>query len=183
MLDPNTLRLTQLVAKGATAIVMTGELRGSGPVAVKMYTSLQVTEDEVYRFSKETALNVQLSHPNIVRFYGLCIVPPTISLVFEFCEHGSLDVALKSQPKWGLSTKLKAWLDAAKSVAYLHSFSPPLLHRDIKTNNFLLGREFQVKLADFGESHLLQPCSDGTMTIVGTVNFMVSQACHLYLRR
>ncbi len=62
MLDPNTLRLSQLVAKGATAIVMTGELRFNGPVAVKMYTSLQVTEDEVYRFSKETALNVQLSH-------------------------------------------------------------------------------------------------------------------------
>ena len=167
------LRLTKLLAKGATSIVMTGELRGSGPVAVKMYTSLHVTEEEVYRFSKETALNVQLSHPNIVQFHGLCIVPPTISLVFEFCEYGSLDIVLKAQPKWDLSTKLKAWLDAAKSVAYLHSFLAPLLHRDIKTNNFLLGREFKVKLADFGESHLLQPHSDGTMAIVGAVNFMV----------
>ena len=94
-----------------------------------MYTSFQVTEDDVYRFSKETALNVQLSHPNIVKFYGLCVVPPTISLVFEYCEHGALDEVLGMQCTWDMATKLKAWLDAAKSVAYLHSFSPPLLHR------------------------------------------------------
>ena len=48
------------------------------------------------------------------------------------------------------------------------------VNRDIKTNNFLLGSEFQVKLTDFGEANLLQPRSDGTMTIVGTVSYMVS---------
>jgi serine/threonine protein kinase len=139
MIDVSLLEMDAVVAQGSTAIVVNGTLRGVGKVAVKIYTSFQVTEEEVFQFSKETALNVQLSHPNVVRFYGLCIVPPTISLVFEFCEYGGLDVVLQSQCTWDLSTKLKAWLDASKSVAYLHSFAPPLLHRDIKTGNFLLG--------------------------------------------
>lgn len=180
VVDFSALSLDCIIAQGATSIVMRGIMRGELAVAVKIYTSVQVTNEEVARFSRETALNVQLSHPNIVRFYGLCVVPPSISLVFEFCEYGGLDVALEnsnSNPKgrWELSTKLKAWLDACRAVAYLHSFSPPLLHRDIKTDNFLLGQDYVLKLADFGEANLLRPRSDGTMTIAGTVDFMAPE--------
>eukprot|EP00644_Phytophthora_capsici_P006252 jgi/Phyca11/549426/estExt2_Genewise1Plus.C_PHYCAscaffold_320245 len=157
---------------------MRGTLRRSTPVpiALKIYTDVQVTNEEVQRFSRETALNVQLSHPNVVQFYGLCVVPPSISLIFEFCEYGALDVTLRENPEiWTLAAKLKAWLDACRAVAYLHSFSPPLLHRDIKTDNFLVGQDFLIKLADFGEANLLRPRTDGTMTIAGTVDYMAPE--------
>ncbi|OQR89752.1 protein kinase [Achlya hypogyna] len=146
-----------------------------------MYTSLFVTDDDVRRFSKETALNIGLSHPNIVRFYGLCVVPPAICLVFEYCEWGSLELVLMAQrphgraTEWDLATKLKACLDACRAVAYLHSFNPPLLHRDIKTANFLLASDATLKLSDFGESNLMRPKNDGTMTIVGSVDFMAPE--------
>lgn len=175
VVDFSALKLDGIIAQGATSIVMRGVLRGGTDIALKIYTSVQVTDEELHRFSRETALNVQLSHPNIVQFYGLCVVPPSISLVFEFCEYGGLDVALQNSSLWGLSTKLKAWLDACKAVAYLHSFSPPLLHRDIKTDNFLLGQDYLLKLADFGEANLLRPRTDGTMTIAGTVDYMAPE--------
>lgn len=180
VVDFSALQLDCVIAQGATSIVMRGSLRQSGTaIALKIYTSVQVTYEEVQRFSRETALNVQLSHPNVVRFYGLCVVPPSISLIFEFCEYGGLDVALRAtvegSTSWSLSTKLKAWLDACKAVAYLHSFSPPLLHRDIKTDNFLIGQDYLLKLADFGEANLLRPRSDGTMTIAGTVDYMAPE--------
>ncbi|KAF1333789.1 Tkl protein kinase, partial [Globisporangium splendens] len=175
VVDFSELKLDGIIAQGATSIVMRGVLRGNTDIALKIYTSVQVTDEELDRFSRETALNVQLSHPNIVKFHGLCVVPPSISLVFEFCEYGGLDVALKNSSFWGLSTKLKAWLDACKAVAYLHSFSPPLLHRDIKTDNFLLGQDYLLKLADFGEANLLRPRTDGTMTIAGTVDYMAPE--------
>ncbi|GLD94198.1 hypothetical protein PINS_up002809 [Pythium insidiosum] len=154
---------------------MRGHIRGNLAIALKIYTAVQVTDEEVQRFSRETALNVQLSHPNIVKFYGLCVVPPSISLVFEFCEYGGLDGVLQNGSMHSLSTKLRAWLDACRAVAYLHSFSPPLLHRDIKTDNFLVGQDFTLKLADFGEANLLRPRSDGTMTIAGTVDYMAPE--------
>jgi hypothetical protein len=180
VVDFSALQLDCVIAQGATSIVMRGSLRQSGtPIALKIYTSVQVTYEEVQRFSRETALNVQLSHPNVVRFFGLCVVPPSISLIFEFCEYGGLDVALRASVEgsssWSLSTKLKAWLDACKAVAYLHSFSPPLLHRDIKTDNYLIGQDYLLKLADFGEANLLRPRSDGTMTIAGTVDYMAPE--------
>ncbi|RQM14275.1 hypothetical protein DD237_005134 [Peronospora effusa] len=178
VVDFSALALDGIIAKGATSVVMRGTLRGSTPaaIALKIYTDVQVTNEEVQRFSRETALNVQLSHPNVVRFFGLCVVPPSISLIFEFCEYGALDVTLRGHPEiWTLAAKLKAWLDACRAVAYLHSFSPPLLHRDIKTDNFLVGQDFLIKLADFGEANLLRPRTDGTMTIAGTVDYMAPE--------
>ncbi|TDH68673.1 hypothetical protein CCR75_000912 [Bremia lactucae] len=178
VVDFAVLALDCIIAQGATSVVMRGTLRRSTPVpiALKIYTDVQVTSEEVQRFSRETALNVQLSHPNVVHFYGLCVVPPSISLIFEFCEYGALDGTLRTSPEiWTLAAKLKAWLDACRAVAYLHSFSPPLLHRDIKTDNFLIGQDFLLKLADFGEANLLRPRTDGTMTIAGTVDYMAPE--------
>nr|CCA21375.1 protein kinase putative [Albugo laibachii Nc14] len=204
VVDFSTLRLEGIIAQGATAVVMRGVMRNptqsqcrqqpetnsmtrmfdsSKPknrrtvaIALKVYLSVQGTDDELYRFSRETALNGRLSHPNIVHFFGLCVIPPLISLVFEYCDGGSLDLALKSTGKyWSLAQKIKAWLDACRAVAYLHSFSPPLLHRDIKTDNFLLDKHGVLKLTDFGEANILRPRSDGTMTITGTVDFMAPE--------
>ncbi|OQR88863.1 kinase [Thraustotheca clavata] len=184
MIDFSCLNINTVVGHGTTAVVLKGEmqktLRKQVPVAIKMFTSFFVTQEEVFRFSKETALNIGLSHPNIVRFYGLCVVPPAICLVFEYCEWGSLELVLRAQRpqgpahEWDLGTKLKACVDACRAVAYLHSFDPPLLHRDIKTANFLLASDAMLKLSDFGESNLMRPKNDGTMTIVGSVDFMVS---------
>lgn len=204
VIDFSTLKLEGIIAQGATAVVMRGVMRNamqsqcrqqpetnsmtrmfdsSKPksrrvvaIALKVYLSVQGTDDELYRFSRETALNGRLCHPNIVHFLGLCVIPPLISLVFEYCDGGSLDLTLKSTGKyWSLSQKLKAWLDACRAVAYLHSFSPPLLHRDIKTDNFLLDKYSVLKLTDFGEANILRPRSDGTMTITGTVDFMAPE--------
>ncbi|CAK4080655.1 unnamed protein product [Aphanomyces euteiches] len=184
MVDIASLSLDAVVAQGSTAVVLRGRLdhtlREPDPVAIKLYTTLFVTMDEVRRFSKETSFNVQLSHPNIVRFFGLCVVPPSICLVFEYCDLGSLEAVLLAQKRsgesWDMRMKLKACLDACRAVAYLHSFRPPLLHRDIKTANYLLSsKDGLLKLSDFGESNLLGPKNDGTMTIVGTVDFMAPE--------
>ena len=36
------------------------------------------------------------SHPNIVRTYGVCVMPPAIAIVLELCEHGNLYFYLRS---------------------------------------------------------------------------------------
>ncbi|RHY29506.1 hypothetical protein DYB32_005082 [Aphanomyces invadans] len=121
-----TLRraVTSVVAQGSTSVVLRGRLqhalREPEAVAIKLYTTWFVTDDEVRLFSKEAACNAQLSHPNIVRFYGLCVVPPSICLVFEFCDLGSLESILQAQRRtgdaWDLRTKLKACLDACRAA-------------------------------------------------------------------
>jgi serine/threonine protein kinase len=41
-------------------------------------------------------------------------------------------------------------LDTARGVNYIHTCSPPIIYRDIKSLNLLLDDSYKVKLADFG---------------------------------
>ena len=74
-----------------------------------------------------------LRHPNIVMFLGACTKPPNLAIVLEFCVRGSLWSVLQNQEiplSW--EDRKRIALDAAKGVNYLHSFQPPVLHRDLK---------------------------------------------------
>lgn len=50
-------------------------------------------------------------------------------------------------------------------MSYLHSFQPPIIHRDLKTHNLLVDDHWNVKVADFG---LSRPQSLATMSAAGT---------------
>ena len=51
-----------------------------------------------------------------------------------------------ARPDW--ETKLKYAVQCAKAVAFLHSRSPPIVHLDIKSSNFLINKYNTVKIAD-----------------------------------
>ncbi|KAL3667381.1 hypothetical protein V7S43_007607 [Phytophthora oleae] len=161
IIDFSVLDIKQRIGVGSTAVVYNGLLHSKTPVAIKVYTPSSVTEDTVAEFSHEAALCGALNHPNIVKFFGMCVSPPTICLVSELCV-GSLDVVAlalarrQQQPRrQQFLLNLGYMIDAARAVAYLHSFSPAFVHRDIKPSNFLVDVEGNVKLTDFGESRSL----------------------------
>lgn len=178
LIDFAYLELRQRIGVGASAVVFRGLLRSKTPVAVKVYTPIKYDEATVAAFSHEAALCGALNrHPNIVRFYGLCVSPPTICLVSELCLGSLEDVSRAMDAAWRQKRKqtqgdldkvgktkddrqrlllaLCQMLDAARAVAYLHSFSPPFLHRDVKPANFLVDANGTVKLTDFGEAREL----------------------------
>ncbi|KAG7387414.1 hypothetical protein PHYPSEUDO_014177 [Phytophthora pseudosyringae] len=166
IIDFAYLELQQRIGVGASAVVFKGVLRSSTDVAVKVYTPTDFTEDTVAAFSQEAALCGALHHPNIVAFHGMCVCPPTICLVNELCVGSLEDVTVAAARRRSrvsehdhnrqqLLLNVAYMLDAARAVAYLHSFRPPFLHRDIKPTNFLVDANSNVKLTDFGESRSL----------------------------
>jgi serine/threonine protein kinase len=65
-------------------------------------------------------------------------------------------------------------IQAARGLAFLHSASPPILHRDLKSGNLLVGEAWCIKLTDFGLSRVRGYAA--TMTgQVGTCQWMANE--------
>ena len=134
--------------------------RGDHLVAVKTMRVSKITEHELAKFKSELTIMAPLHHPNLVRLWGgvwnegadkLCIV-------LEFCPHGSFKTFLKgNEGSWGDLYHGLA-LGTARCLSYLHhELKEPLIHRDVKPDNVLVGEGNVAKLADFGEASALEP--------------------------
>jgi len=66
------------------------------------------------------------------------------------------------------SRRVAIAVGAAQGLAYLHHDSvPAIVHRDVKSNNILLDREFVPRVADFGLAKTLQrEATQGAMSRV-----------------
>ncbi|KAG7382576.1 hypothetical protein PHYPSEUDO_004717 [Phytophthora pseudosyringae] len=189
VIDFAYLELIRKLGDGSTSTVFQGMLRTKTHVAVKVYAPTSCCEDVVAAFSHEAAMCSVLNHPNIIRFHGLCVAPPTICLVFQLCQ-GSLADKLADQARrqnahparQQLLISVGYMLDAARAVAYLHSFSPPFVHRDIKPSSFLVDAACNVQLSDFGESRCETKLEGRTLTpkqkvpVLGDKNFALKTA-------
>ena len=130
-------------------------LRKEHAVAVKTMRVAKITQHELSKFKSEVIIMAPLHHPHLVRLWGgvwnegadkLCIV-------LEFCANGSLKSFLKVDPGTWAGVRHGLAIGTAKGLAYLHhELSEPLIHRDIKPDNILVGDDVEAKLADFGES-------------------------------
>lgn len=63
-----------------------------------------------------------------------------VCIVTEFCEGGNLFSCLHENKQIELSWKqrIKMSLDVARAMNFLHSFNPPILHRDLKSLKYSL---------------------------------------------
>ena len=103
-----------------------------------------------------------IKHPNIVQFIGIHFektVDPV--LIMEYLPM-SLTNFLDDHNKIHDLLKTSILLDISKGLLYLHSQSPPIIHRDLTANNILLTSQHRAKIADLGASRAFNP--DPTMS-------------------
>lgn len=126
------------------------------------------------QFTSEVALLFRLKHPNIISFIAACKKPPVFCIITEYLAGGSLRQFLhKQEPNsLPLDLVLKLALDIARGMQYLHSQG--ILHRDLKSENLLLGEDMCVKVADFGISCLESQCGSGK-GFTGTYRWMAPE--------
>lgn len=67
-----------------------GVFRGSIPVAIKILHSGNLSTLERIKFLREANLMLKLSHPNIIKFYGVATLKDPLMIVMEFASGGSL---------------------------------------------------------------------------------------------
>lgn len=107
----------------------------------------------------EASLMASLRHPNVVNFLGFCLAPPCI--VTEYCTRGSVYDLISAAKADGAAGEL-TWrrildmaIGAATGMLHLHTRSPPVIHRDLKSPNLLVAADWTVKVADFNLSKLI----------------------------
>ncbi|CAN6327387.1 unnamed protein product [Urochloa humidicola] len=145
------------IGDGGFGTVYKGRLRDGRVVAVKRLYNNSCRRVE--QFLNEAAILSRLRHPNLVLFYG-CTSSRSreLLLVYELVPNGTVadhlhgHRAAERALSWPL--RLNIAVEAASALAYLHAVEPPIVHRDVKTNNILLDGSFHVKVADFGLSRL-----------------------------
>ena len=114
------------------------------------------------RFEEECRLLSQLRHPNIVQFLGVYTERGNQApiLVMEFLP-ANLTSCIENQWKEDQYTQLPAEIsysilhDVALGLNYLHSQQPPIIHRDLSSNNVLLTANMTAKISDLGVAKML----------------------------
>ncbi|CAG7887120.1 hypothetical protein BRARA_A01103 [Brassica rapa] len=142
-----------VIGKGGAGIVYKGLMPNGEEVAVKKLLTVSKGSSHDNGLSAEIQTLGRIRHRNIVRLIAFCSNKDVNLLVYEYMPNGSLGEALHGKAgvflKW--ETRLQIALEAAKGLCYLHhDCSPLIIHRDVKSNNILLGPEFEAHVADFG---------------------------------
>ncbi|KAL3658912.1 hypothetical protein V7S43_016053 [Phytophthora oleae] len=167
--------LQQRISRGGYGEVFVGTFNGQR-VAVKMLLpETRKRIQSVNGFLAEVKLMASLEHPRIVEFIGVAWDSLTdLCVVSQFMEGGDLRALLNRYPSLGFDyTKVKIALHVAHALTYMHSFEPPLIHRDLKSKNILLTVDLDAKLTDFGAS---RERVDRTMTAgIGTSLWMAPE--------
>uniref|UniRef100_A0A0E0AKZ3 Uncharacterized protein n=1 Tax=Oryza glumipatula TaxID=40148 RepID=A0A0E0AKZ3_9ORYZ len=174
------------LGEGGFGSVYKGVLSDGQEVAVKKL--LGTSGHGLDQLHNEVLLLAELQHKNLVRLHGFCLHQGETLLVYEYIKNGSLDNLLFVEHFVTLDInrgnalnweqQYNIILGIAKGILYLHEDSSlRIIHRDLKSNNILLGEDMEPKIADFGLARLLGEGHTHTRTtrVVGTFGYMAPE--------
>nr|KYP57880.1 Serine/threonine-protein kinase CTR1 [Cajanus cajan] len=169
------LTIGEQIGQGSCGTVYHALWYGSD-VAVKVFSKQEYSDDVILSFRQEVSVMKRLRHPNILLFMGAVTSPQRLCIVTEFLPRGSLCRLLhRNTSKLDWRRRVHMALDIARGVNYLHHSNPPIIHRDLKSSNLLVDRNWTVKVGDFGLSRLKHETYLTTKTGRGTPQWMAPE--------
>uniref|UniRef100_A0A0C9RRT6 non-specific serine/threonine protein kinase n=1 Tax=Wollemia nobilis TaxID=56998 RepID=A0A0C9RRT6_9CONI len=168
-----------VIGEGGYGIVYRGLLTDNTNVAVKNLMNNRGQAEKEFRVEVEAIGRVR--HKSLVRLLGYCVEGAYRMLVYEYVDNGNLeqwlhgDVGPYSPLTWDI--RMKVILGTAKGLAYLHEgLEPKVVHRDVKSSNILLDRQWNSKVSDFGLAKLLgSERSYVTTRVMGTFGYVAPE--------
>lgn len=137
--------------------------------ALKVMFKSQLAKANVeYQLRREIEIQSHLRHENILRLFGYFYDSTRVYLILEYANKGELFKQLQKEGRFSDRQTALYVAQLAGALDYCHK--KHVIHRDIKPENLLLGRNGELKIADFGWS-VHTPNSRRT-TLCGTLDYL-----------
>lgn len=174
--NPESVVLGPSIGEGAFSTVFAGRYFGD-IVAVKKQTR-QGKDLEKYLL-RELAVLKYIRHKSMLEYIGAYnMIAKTrgqlhaVYIITEYAAGGDLlKLLLRPNTPLGWKFLIRVAMEGLGALEYLHN--QELIHRDIKSSNFLLDGDWHCKLSDFGMAR--EVAKDGKMTICGTDEYMAPE--------
>ncbi|XP_074357023.1 uncharacterized protein LOC141696800 [Apium graveolens] len=171
------------IGTGGYGSLYAARLPSGKTVAVKKLHCLEAEEpafDKSFRNEVQVLSNIR--HKNIVKLYGFCLHSRCMFLVYEYMVKGSLFCALRDDAhamRLNWSRRVNIVKGIAHALSYMHhDCNPPIVHRDISSNNILLNFNMEASVADFGASRLLDSNSSLQTVVAGTCGYTAPELAY-----
>ncbi|KAJ9141537.1 hypothetical protein P3X46_032062 [Hevea brasiliensis] len=169
------ITLGERIGLGSYGEVYHGDWHGT-EVAVKRFLDQGISVESLEEFRTEVRIMKRLRHPNVVLFMGAVTRAPNLSIVTEFLPRGSLYRLIhRLNNQLDERRRLRMALDAARGMNYLHNCTPMIVHRDLKSPNLLVDKNWVVKVCDFGLSRIKHSTFLSSRSTAGTAEWMAPE--------
>ncbi|XVF21501.1 hypothetical protein REPUB_Repub12eG0095500 [Reevesia pubescens] len=154
------IKESNVVGMGATGVVYKAEMpQSNAVVAVK----------KLWR-----------SGSNMERETVGILLESSMMIVYELMQNGSLGEALHGKQAGRLLvdwvSRYNIALGVAQGLAYLHhDCHPPVIHRDIKSNNILLDANLEARIADFGLARMMVRKNETISMVAGSYGYIAPE--------
>lgn len=192
LIDPNDIILAHIIGEGSFGRVWSGQYHNN-KVAVKEFVFAQaaVAGESLHKnriieeIVGEAGIMACLRHPKIIQIYGCCLTMQAIWITSELCGLGSLRMVLNNEKfmeKMDFLSELSICLDIADGCHYLHTRSPPIIHRDLKSHNIFIQEQsrgqYVAKIGDWGSARALALTENSTKNMtkgIGTACWLAPE--------
>lgn len=138
------------------------------PVAIKVILKDSFTDPKAFiNFQREVNLLKQCNHPFISQFFTLLEDEKRFYIVMEYCENGSLFDYIQERGKAIEPIAMRYFAEIFATIEYLHK-NKRIVHRDLKAENIMFDKYYNVRIIDFGLSNVLSELNPTLYTVCGS---------------